>query len=151
MNKYLITLVWIFIFVFSGCQYGNHVKQSSDRLISAKWILLGLQHNDTKMYESVPADLTGMNIEFNNSNRFQANSSCNIAYGSYTIFEQNSIKLDSVVMTKMFCADSLQITWEDMYISALKSSEGFRIINDTLSIMTNSNVEIIFITDSKKN
>ena len=67
------------------------------------------------------------------------------------ILEQNSIKIDSIVMTKMFCADSIQITWEDKYISGLKNSKRFEIAKDTLSIKTNSNFEMIFKAESQKN
>jgi META domain. len=150
MKIYLKTLIWILILGLSGCQNGNNAKHSLDRLISTKWIFLGFQHNDTKIYESVPSDLSGMNIAFYNSHSFQAASSCNTAYGNYLIFEQNSLKIDSIVMTKMFCIDSTQSTWEDKYISGLKSSKGFEITNDTLSISTNSNIEMLFKVESQK-
>ena len=150
MKIYLKTFIWILIFGLSGCQNSNNAKYPSDRLISAKWIFLGLQHNNTRIYESVPADLHGMDITFTKSNRFLANSSCNTAYGYYLIFEQNSIKIDSLVMTKMFCMDSAQILWEDKYISGLKSSNGFEITEDTLSIRSNSNIEMIFKKESQK-
>jgi hypothetical protein len=53
-------------------------------------------------------------------------------------------------MTKMFCMDSAQILWEDKYISGLKSSNGFEITEDTLSIRSNSNIEMIFKKESQK-
>jgi heat shock protein HslJ len=150
MKIYLNTLIWILILGLSGCQNGNNAKHSRDRLNSTKWIFLGFQHNDTKIYESVPSDLSEMNIAFSISHSFQAESSCNTVYGNYLILEQNSLKIDSVVMTKMFCIDSTQSTWEDKYITGLKSSRGFEITNDTLSIGTDSNIEMIFKVGSQK-
>jgi len=150
MKLYFKTIIWILIFGLSGCQNGNNTKHSSDRLISTKWILLGLQHNDNKIFESVPAEIYGMNIAFNKSNGFQATSSCNTVYGYYSVSEQNSIKIDSIVLTKMFCADSLQIIWEDRYISGLRSSRKFEITKDTLTICSNSNIEMIFRAESQK-
>jgi|WetSurMetagenome_2_1015567.scaffolds.fasta_scaffold65747_1 heat shock protein HslJ len=150
MKIYLKTLICILILGLSGCQNGNNAKHSRDRLISTKWIFLGFQHNDSKSYESVPFNLSEMNITFSISHSFQAESSCNTAYGNYLIYEQNSLKIDSVVMTKMFCIDSTQSTWEDKYISGLKSSKGFEINNDTLSISTTSNIEMIFKVETQK-
>lgn len=150
MKIYLKTFIWILFFGLSGCQNGNNAKYSSDSLISTRWIFLGLQHNDTRIYESVPADLHGMNIAFTKSHRFLASSSCNTAYGYYLISEQNSIKIDSIIMTKMFCPDSAQILWEDKYISGLKSSNVFEITEDTLSISTDLNIEMIFKAESPK-
>lgn len=150
MKIFLKAIIWILILGLSGCQNGSNAKHSPGRLISTKWIFSGLQHIDSKIYESVPAELSGMNIAFYNSNSFQAASSCNTVYGNYLIFEQKSLKIDSVVMTKMFCIDSIQSTWEDKYVSGLKSSNGFEITNDTLSISTNSNIEMIFKAESQK-
>jgi len=150
MKIYLNTLIWILILGLSGCQNGNNVKHSPERLISTKWIFLGFQHNDTKIYESVPSDLSEMYIAFSISHSFQAESSCNTAYGNYLILEQNSLKIDSIVMTKMFCIDSTQSTWEDKYITGLKSSRRFKITNDTLSISSDSNIEMIFKVGSQK-
>lgn len=150
MKAYLKTLIWILSFALSGCINGNNAKHSSDSLISTKWILLGMQNNDTKIYESVPAELSGMNIKFNNSHGFLANSSCNTVYGYYLILDQNSIKIDSITMTKMFCADSIQIVWEDRYIAGLRGSDRFEINKDTLSIRANSNIEMIFKAEPQK-
>lgn len=151
MKIYLKSLVWIIMFGLAGCQPGNSTKQSSDRLISAKWIFSGLKNKDTRVFESIPAELHGMNIVFNNSHGFQANSSCNTAYGYYLIAGLNSIKIDSIVMTKMFCMDSIRILWEDKYISGLKSTSSFEITGDSLSLRTGSDIEMIFKADLPKN
>lgn len=150
MKKYFNALIWILIIGLSACQNGNNPKPSSESLTKTNWIFLGLQHNDAKVFESVPAGLSGMNIVFGNSHGFQAKSSCNTAYGYYLISDQNSIKIDSISMTKMFCPDSIQIVWEDKYITGLKSSDGFVITRDTLVIRTNSNTEMIFKAESQK-
>lgn len=150
MKTYLKTLIWIIILGLSGCQNGNSAKHPSEPLISTKWILLGIQTNDTKIYEPVPADLSGMNIVFGRLHSFQAASSCNTIYGSYLISEQNQIKTDSIIMTKMFCMDSAQMIWEDKYVAGLKGSREFEITKDTLSIRTNSDIEMIFKAEPKK-
>jgi heat shock protein HslJ len=150
MKICLKTLICILILGLSGCQNENNAKHSRDRLISTKWIFLGFQRNDTKGYELVPVNLSKMDITFSVSHNFQAESSCNTAYGNYLIYEQNFLKIDSVVMTKMFCVDSTQSTWEDKYISGLKNSKEFKITNDTLSISTTSNVGMIFKVESQK-
>jgi heat shock protein HslJ len=150
MKIHFMLLTLIFFLVLSGCQNTNSVKQSSDKLVSTNWTFLGMQHNDNKVYEPIPTELARMNIVFSNAHTFQANSSCNIVYGYYLILKQNSLKMDSIVMTKMFCMDSVQIVWEDRYISGLRSSESFKITGDTLAINTNSNIDMIFKTESKK-
>ena len=144
MKLILQTLVWILILGLTSCQNDKNAKQSADRLVSTNWIFLGLQHPDTRMFGSIPSDISGMNIIFYRSGNFQANSSCNIVYGYYSIAGKNSMKMDSITMTKMFCMDSIQIVWEDKYVSGLKNSKEFEISQDTLSIKTNINTELIF-------
>lgn len=139
-------LIWILIFGIHGCQNGS--KQQNE-LISTKWRLLGMHHDVTGIFESLPSDLSGMNIVFNNSNRLIAASSCNTAYGHYSLTGKNSLKIDSVSITKMFCADSIQIVWEDKYITGLKYSDTYEISADTLTIKTSLNRELKFKAESK--
>jgi heat shock protein HslJ len=138
-------VIWILFFGLSGCQNADTSKQ----LTTTKWTLLGLQNSNTRSYESVPAEYSGMSISFNKARRFQATSSCNTIYGYYFI-SRNSIKIDSLSMTKMFCIDSLQTAWEDKYIAGLKSSSEYEITKDTLSIKTNSNSKLIFKAELQK-
>lgn len=142
-------LIWILILGLSGCQNTGKSKQTRN-LNSTKWIFVGLNNGDTKTYETVPEDLSGMNISFDSAHHFQAASSCNTLYGSFVVSDQQSIRIDSLSMTKMFCIDSLQTTWEDKYIAGLKNSSSFEIRKDTLSIKTGATSEMIFKAEPKE-
>jgi heat shock protein HslJ len=130
--------------VLFSCKKENNANSSTKDLISTKWILLGFQSNDAGNKESVPADLYGMNLVFNKTNRLHAVTSCNPVDGYYLIINKNSIKIDSLITPKMYCLDSIRRTWQDKFISGLKNSSNFQITKDMLTISTSTNMDMIF-------
>jgi heat shock protein HslJ len=143
----LLLFTCILILGLSACRNDNKTSPSDDRLISNKWIFKGIKQTKVN-FESVPHGLTGMDITFTKFNNFHANSSCNTIDGYYTT-DKSSIRIDSLSLTKIFCSDSIVSTWEDKYVSGLKNSKEFKISNDSLSIGTNLNTELIFKASSQ--
>jgi len=143
MKKLIKALIWILIIGSSGCQNSNNGNHTY-RLVSTRWMFSGIQHINTRTFESIPADLRGMDMVFNSSYNFQAKSSCNTAYGYYVTGENNSLKIDSIVLTKIFCMDSAQMVWEDKYITGFKNVKSFEIAHDTLSLRTGKDTEMVF-------
>jgi heat shock protein HslJ len=146
--KQLTILLTLSLLLLCSCR-NVPVKNQNRTLTSTTWNFCGLKKLDALSLQLVPASLNGMNITFNMNKRFQAQSSCNIIYGAYTIPEDGSLKIDSIAITKMFCPDSLEITWEENYVSALRNSKTLIIKNDTLVIKTDS-LEMIFLSGASK-
>jgi len=140
-NLKIVTIVSMIILAFS-CE--NDLNKATEYLTDNKWIFLGVLHNDTNVEESKPDNLRQMNIVFNNTHRFHAISSCNYFKGYYLILDHNSIKIDSLFTTEMYCINDTIRTWEEKYFNGLKNAATFNFKGDTLTIKTNSNIEMIF-------
>jgi heat shock protein HslJ len=113
-------------------------------LISTKWILTGIRHTDTNIEELVPANLKFMNVVFNNSNKLHAISSCNVFDGDYLISGSNTIKIDNLCTTKMYCLNENTRLWESIYFDGFKSSDTFDFSGDTLTIIASSKIAMFF-------
>lgn len=140
--KYLniLTIAFIVIFGFS-CE--NGLNNAPEFLISKKWILLGFLNNKTRTDEIKPDNLKEMNIEFSDDNRFNAVSSCNYFHGYYFI-NHHCMKIDSLFSTEMYCINDTIRAWEQKYFNGLENAATFNFAHDTLSIKTNSDIEMIF-------
>ncbi len=143
-NLKIVTIVFMIILGFS-CE--NDLNNTPEFLIDKKWILLGFFNNETNVVEFKPDNLREMNIEFGDNKRFHAVSSCNYFHGYYLILDHNSIKIDSLVSTYMYCCNDTIRTWEEKYFNGLKNAATFNFTGDTLKIKTNSNIEMIFRTE----
>ena len=140
-NLKIVTIVSMIILAFS-CE--NDLNKATEYLTDNKWIFLGVLHNDTNVEESKPDNLRQMNIVFNNTHRFHAISSCNDFMGYYLILDHHYIKIDSLFTTYMYCINDTIRTWEEKYFNGLKNTATFNFTGDTLTIKTNSNIEMIF-------
>ena len=140
-NLKIVTIVSMIILAFS-CE--NDLNKATEYLTDNKWIFLGVLHNDTNVEESKPDNLRQMSIEFSDTKRFYAVSSCNYFSGYYLILDHNSIKIDSLFTTYMYCINDTIRTWEEKYFNGLKNAATFNFTGDTLTIKTNSNIEMIF-------
>ncbi len=119
----------------------------TDYQIDSKWIFLGFLHTDTQLEECKPDNLKEMNIEFSDTDRFHAISSCNSFDGYYSILAPDSLIIDSVMITLMYCVNDTVIEWEDKYFNELKNATKYHISGNRLTIETISNIEIIFKAD----
>jgi heat shock protein HslJ len=141
MKTILKSIICIVILILSGCQKSNH---NPDNLIGNKWILLKVVHTDTNLEESVPSNLTNMNIVFNNTLTLHALGACNSMDGDYSILSNDSIKIDNLGRTRMYCGNEINMTWEDTFYNSLKNATNFDITGDRLIIRSISNITLIF-------
>lgn len=137
-------LICVFILAFSGCQSNKGSKNQIDSLTSAKWIFLGIRHTDTNIMELKPASLKRMDVVFSSTKQMQANSACNIFYGDFLTSGSNSIKIENLSMTKMFCMEDTIQLWETRYFEGFKSSDIFNLKGDTLTINGGSKFSMVF-------
>jgi heat shock protein HslJ len=137
-----LTVLLFLLFALPACNSG-----SDSHLLSTKWTFIGIRHSDTGIMELLPANLKGMNVVFSQDNKLHAHSSCNVFDGNWLASDPNSLKIDNLGTTKMFCPDDSKILWESRYYDGFKSSETFDITGDTLTITTSSKIAMIFKTE----
>jgi heat shock protein HslJ len=140
-------LICVILIALPGCQSNKSSRDATLSLTSAKWSFLGVRHTDTNILELVPPSLKSMDVVFTGTKTLQANSSCNIFYGDFVTSGSNSIKIDNLSMTKMFCPEDTVQLWESRYFDGLKSSEKYDIKGDSLIISTGSKFAMIFKTN----
>ena len=140
MKTILKSIICVVILILPGCQKSNH----PDSLIGNKWILLKVVHTDTNLEESVPSNLTNMNIVFNNTHKLNGVGACNSMTGDYSILSNDSLKIDNLGRTLMYCGNDINMTWEDTFYNSLKNATNFDITGDRLIIKSTSNITLIF-------
>ena len=143
-NLKIVAIAFMIILGFS-CE--NDLNNAPEFLISKKWILLGFLNNETNVVEFKPDNLAKMNIEFSDTNRFHAISSCNSFYGYYSVSDPDLIIIDSLITTLMYCANDTVRYWEEKYFNELKKAANYNIIGNRLTIETISNIDLIFEAD----
>ena len=111
-------------------------------LYSTKWYLQKIQHTDTQIENTVPENLSGMNVVFSDSNTLHAISSCNIFDGNY-ITTGDSIHINAGT-TKIYCTDFTIRSWDSLFYHNLINSSKYSIKEGRLSIQTSKNTVLIF-------
>ena len=140
-----IVIITSMIILAFSCE--NDLNKTTEYLTDNKWIFLGVLHNDTNVEESKPDNLREMNIEFSDTNRFHAVSSCNSFDGYYSVSDPDLIIIDSVITTLKYCANDTVRYWEEKYFNELKNAANYNIIGNRLTIETISNIDLIFKAD----
>ena len=115
--------------------------------IHNKWILIGLLNIDTQKEDCVPDNLREMNIIFSDSNRFHGSSSCNTFGGYYEIYEPDSIKVEYLSTTLIYCFNDTLSDWEEKYYNGLEHSVKYTINRNILTLKTISDFDLIFKVD----
>jgi heat shock protein HslJ len=140
MKTILKSIICVVILILPGCQ--NNIYLNS--LTGNKWILLKIVHTDTNLEESIPPNLTNMKIEFNNTLKIEGVGACNSMIGDYSILSDDSIKIENLGITKMYCGNEINMTLEETFYRGLKYATNFDLTGDRLIIKSNSNITLIF-------
>ncbi len=85
-----------------------------------------------------------MNIEFILNNKFRAKSSCNIFEGNYYVTNADSIIIDSVATTLIYCVNDTVRDWEETYYNHLINAISYQINGNKLTLKTKSRIDIIY-------
>ncbi|MCK4661620.1 MAG: META domain-containing protein [Bacteroidales bacterium] len=158
MKNIKIIIIFCIIILASSCEKNSNnenevscfqvdLNDAAKYQINRKWIFLGFLHKDTQVEECKPDNLEEMNIEFSDTDRFHANSSCNLFNGYYSVFNPDSIIIDSVITTLMYCINDTVREWEDKYFYELRNATNYEISGNSLTIATTSNIDMIFKAD----
>lgn len=139
------TMPKILFFTLLLCLLGCSKNKNSNylnNLTSSKWLFQGIRYSEID--ELIPGNLRGMNVTFSTLNKLHAISSCNVFDGDYKITGSDSIKIENLATTKIFCADEFTRSWESVYYNGFKNSTYYKFSADTLLIMTSPGVTMIF-------
>ena len=112
--------------------------------IESKWNFMGFKSHQTGSEEWVPENIIGMSITFNQNNRFSAKSSCNGLGGYYAISEPDSIQIDSIFSTLIYCINDTIRAWETKFTAGLLDATKFNIMGYRLMIETSTDIDMIF-------
>ena len=109
-----------------------------------KWIFLGFLYTDTQFEECKSDHLKEMYVEFSDTNTFFAQSVCNTFMGKYYVSSSDSISIDSLASTYIYCSNDTIRDMETKYFEELKKGSSFEILGNRLTIQTNAGIDIIF-------
>ena len=143
------------LLLLSGCQESNQTLSNNlignensqalpDNLTGKKWNLIKVVHTETNIEETVPGNLANMNIEFKNTFRIHAMGACNIIEGNYSLLSENSIKIQNLGRTKMYCENEINMKWEDNFYNSLENASSLVISGEKLIIKSTSNITLVF-------
>jgi heat shock protein HslJ len=130
----------------TGC-FQVDLNDPAGYTIDTKWIFLGFLHPDTRKADCKPENIQEMSIEFQDSNKFHAISSCNMFGGYYSVSAPDSLEIDSIFTTLIYCISDTVREWEDRYLNELRNATNYQIIGNRLSIETLSDMIIVFKAD----
>jgi heat shock protein HslJ len=125
-------------FVTANCK-----KDDPKDLISSKWFLEEIQFTKTQTIDQVPENLRNMNLEFSDSNRLHAISSCNAFDGPYYTFGLDSININ-VGTTLIYCIDPIIRHWDSLYYHQINKASKYFIRDGKLLIQTIDETVLVF-------
>ena len=113
-------------------------------ILESKWILLGFNDNKSGKEECIPGLLREMTITFENNNQLKATSSCNRFDGYYTKSNSDSLLVDSLSTTLIYCTNDTIMKWEEDYFTGLRDAKSYVINGDILTINSSSDYDLVF-------
>ena len=116
-----------FSFLFLHCK-NSPTESEAKPLINTVWKLESFNSNGeiTK-----PPESQVYSIRFLKDYTFSGQSDCNEIYGNYTINSENSLTIDSMVTTKIYCGSE---SFGDNYFEALHFVKSYELVKNQLFI-----------------
>lgn len=135
-------LIWFFIFILANCQ--KEKEEIKNSLSSTNWIFVSIYKNDTNVDEKVPSEFREMTLDFTDTNILYATSVCNAINGKYYLSSNDSLKIDDLITTCIYCGDGNPHIWDELYYYGLRNATNYSLIDNTLTIKTSINLDLIF-------
>ena len=85
-----------------------------------------------------------MTLDFTDTNILYATSVCNAINGKYYLSGNDSLKIDDLITTCIYCGDGKPATWDELYYYGLKNATNYSLTDNTLTIETSINLDLIF-------
>jgi len=132
--------IFIFILVLASCKKDEIISS----LASTNWLFIGIHKNDNNVDEKVPSEFREMTLEFTDTNILYALSVCNSINGKYHLLGNDSLKVDDLITTLVYCGDGNPHTWDELYYNGLRNATNYFLKDNTLTIKTSINIDLIF-------
>jgi len=160
MRTGLLTLLSILIII--SCEdepiqveqdscFGFISTDTIDHNLESKWTFLGFKNKSTGKEVCKPSSLGDMSISFEYDNRLKAISSCNSFDGYFNKTINDSLQIDSLTTTLKYCGNDTVIDWEEDYFTSLDKTISYKINHDLLTLVTSSELDLIFRFDNDNN
>lgn len=121
----------------------NFDNDTIDLKLKNTWIFLGFK-TDNREDECKPQEIREMYIEFRDTNKLYARSSCNDFEGKYSVLANDSLNIYNLGSTYMECPNDTVMDWEQKYFNNLKGAYRYTINGNKLTVSSESNIDLIF-------
>jgi heat shock protein HslJ len=128
MKRILLGLM--LVFVFQACSE----KMTANKIKNSKWVL-------TEWPGKTLPTAKQATLNFDAENNISGKSFCN-GFGGNAAIEGNTVKLDQIMGTMMYCEDVGQA--EKLYLDDLKATTSFNVVEDKLRLFKDSQLLMVF-------
>jgi len=131
-------LFCIFIFILASCKKDENISS----LASTNWIFVSINKNDIE--EKVPSEFREMTLDFTETNILFARGVCNSLNGKYLLSGNDSLVVNDLITTCVYCGDGNPHIWEELYYNGLSNATNYFLNDNTLTLKTSINIELNF-------
>ncbi len=135
-NAIYIAICVFSIICINACEKNNDSDIQNAANLENIWILTSVEQKLNNSTINVPDYLKEMSIEFTDSSIIWIFSSCNEGQGIYKVIPNDSLIIDSLMITYKYCIPDEIMEWEDRFIDGLQSSNRFSISKNNLKIIS---------------
>lgn len=135
MNTLRMILFAGLFWVFAGCQSLGSGPAPSSALTETYWVLSGVPGSD--------ADLSGkayLHLTEEKEKRAEGFAGCNRFSGKFDA-EGGAVRIGPLATTRMMCP---KMGEENAFLDALRSVDGYRIEADTLLLLQDGTIRLLF-------
>ncbi len=137
MKTINIVILLCFSFLIFHCK-NSPTESETKPLLDTIW---KLESFDIDGVITKPPEDQVSNIRFLKDNTFSGRSDCNEIYGQYTINSGNTLNIDNIATTKIYCGtESLY----DNYLEALHTVRSYELVKNQLYVHYENNSKLNF-------
>ena len=136
--KLLVGFLSSLILFFLSCNNSITNEQETKPLLKTVWNLKSFERN-SKITE--PAEDQVYNIKFSEDGTFSGKSDCNEISSHFTIDSLNSLIIEDIVTTKLYCGEE---SFGDEYFNAIHDANSYEITKNGLYIQYGNNSKLYF-------
>jgi heat shock protein HslJ len=132
MRRKIFIGISLIIIGFLSCEKTEDIRV--DSLVDTKWKLTQIVDNSGNI-STFPSDIDDFEIVFRKNGKIDLTNLCNYSFGSYTIYETDSLMIYNVgAGTEKYCLPDKSMDWETIFINSLVSAKTYSIVNNKLTI-----------------
>ncbi len=136
--KLLVVFLSGLNFFFLSCNNSITNDQEKKPLLKTVWNLKSFENN---VGITVPAQDQVYNIKFLEDGTFSGKSDCNEINGHFTVDSLNSLNIENIVTTKVYCGKE---SLDEEYYNAIHDARSYEINKNELYIQYGNNSKLYF-------